>query len=190
MGAVEAAHAELVMAVRSGGLVDQNEAPETIAAAILIAGIERLMPGMLGRIKLTGWSSEEVTTAAERMQSGPLRSRAEQVRVGEAVAPVSLQVEAKPRPEVAIPEAVVVLRSAITYRAADSSTVLIREGGCSIPAPVAAAAVEQGIGFAPGTPAAHAALNEIELGKGGRAVDVGVDLAGWVEAERARQRAA
>jgi len=93
---------------------------------------------------------------------------------------------------VVIPEAVVTLRHPITYRAADSSTVLIREGGCSIPAPVAAAAIEQGIGFTPGTPAAHAALNEIELWKGGRAIDTGVDLADWVEAERARlqQRAA
>jgi hypothetical protein len=151
-----------------------------------------MLPGMLGRIQVSGWSSEEVTSAAERLQSGPLRARAEQVRAGEALAPIPSQVAMKIQPGVAIPEAVVVLRHPITFRGLDSSIVLIREGGCSIPAPVAAAAIDQGIGFAPGTPAAHAALNEIELGKGGRAVDTGVDLAEWIEAERARlqQRAA
>jgi hypothetical protein len=116
-------------------------------------------------------TSEEVTAAAERMQSGPLRARAQQVRVGEAVAPVSRQPDAKPGPQITIPEALIVLRHPVTYRAAHSSIVLIREGGCSTPAPVAAAAMDQGIGFAPGTPAARTAVKEIELGKGGRAVD-------------------
>jgi len=62
---------------------------------VLIAGIEQIIPGALARTRLTGWTSEEVTGAAERLQSGPLRARAEQVRAGEALAPVPLQVTPK-----------------------------------------------------------------------------------------------
>jgi hypothetical protein len=191
MNGIAKSYAGLVEAIRAGGFVGEYESAETVGAAVLIAGVERIIPGATARTRLTGWTSEEVTAAAERMQSGPLRARAEQVRAGEASAPVASQ-SVNDEPTITIPEAMVVLKHPITYRSADSSIVLIREGGCSIPAPVAAAAMDQGIGFAPGTPAARAALHEIELGKGGRAVDTGVDLAEWIEAERARlqQRAA
>jgi hypothetical protein len=144
---------------------------------------------MLGRIQVSGWSSEEVTSAAERLQSGPLRARAEQVRAGEALAPIPSQVAMKIQPGVAIPEAVVVLRHPITFRGLDSSIVLIREGGCSIPAPVAAAARHR---VRPWHACRPCGAQRNRAWEGRRAADTGVDLAEWIEAERAglEQRAA
>src|SRR4051812_36087567 len=96
MEGVESAYTALVAAVRSGGLI---EAPEVVAGAILIGGLERMMPGLLARVTLTGWTSEQVAAAARRLQSDPLRTLAEAIRNGEADPVTSEPVRAGGQPQ-------------------------------------------------------------------------------------------
>jgi hypothetical protein len=122
----------------------------------------------------------------------PMRLLAKAIRSGNA-ALTDNQSLAVPEalPAVVIAERDTVLKTPILYVSADRRPVQVVAGAVRLPGPIALAAIEQGVGFEPGSPEAQDIIRTMSrdganYGFRGDFLDIGVDLSEYVAQERQR----
>lgn len=206
---VERSYAEMLAAIRGFGLlIGDYHIPvvaEDHARAIVLAAIRKAAPGVLpGRPdgSVLGTPPDDAAAVGAELQVMRLRALAAQVLSGEVAAALP---ESPPLPflKVTAPKTMLVLAESISWRDEVGHLVQANEGGCEIPEPVAAKAVELGIGHSLNSPQAVQILTALRTGTGAGANEqgkivrrgppwrsLGVNLYEWAEAERARRVAA
>jgi hypothetical protein len=171
LATVADAHRALVAVVGAegmrtgGGFIGIEPSALNIATGILAAGLGDALPGLEARPTFRHADSPPARTAdavARELQSDLMRFLAANIRSGAEPAVVPATVNTAPRETVVrIPETVVVLNQPIGWHGVDGRLVQAPEGGCSLPEPVAAAAVARGIGFSPDSPEGVAIMREL-----------------------------
>ena len=166
-------------------------APEASAAAILLAAVERIVPGRMALVVQTGIAPEGASESARRLQSDPLRTLAEAIRNGEAdpVASEPVSTGAQMQPAPSWPERAIAVLRPFTYRNLASAPVLVTEGSALVPGPVAERAIAQELALSADTPEGRTALAQHREGRpaGLRppeaigVTDLDLDLGAWAE---------
>jgi len=106
--------------------------------------------GILPRTSEQPWVTlhlDAVPAAAETVEA--MRTKARAIRAGAMPVVKPGTPDPVPAPSIAWPVVRVVLARAAVYRGSDGRNVQVMTGGCDLPEPVAARAIEMGIGFQP-----------------------------------------